>query len=238
MSKQCFFLCIVVLATAFQISMMRVVGRAQGQENSGSVRTSSILSEGRAPKTRNTVPPGHIRCRTTKGDFEVTLRPDLAPSAVNRLQEMVEIGFFNQGIAFFRVNQWLTQFGADQHGRADDPFASIRRPLTKEVHPDLKRNNAKLSSWERGTLALIGGTQMVIVIHPNPNMGTNSHDAPAGFVTKGMDTVFDSLHQYNDPINNPKGAPGPLQTGIFKEGLAYIEREFPQTDIIKSCQLF
>jgi cyclophilin family peptidyl-prolyl cis-trans isomerase len=205
----------------------------------------------------NVASQNRIQCVTTKGNFEVELRPDLAPNGVQRLKEMVDIGFFDQGISFFRVNQWMTQFGADQlpqHRKDSDPYSSVRSTFPTDVHPDLiasrQRKDPKdlnqtglvpkppksLSPWKRGTLALIGGTQMVVVTTPNPHMGTQSYDAPAGFVdSKGMDTVFSNLHRYNDVINNPTGDPGPKQEGIFQEGMEYITREFPQTDIIKSC---
>jgi len=210
----------------------------------------------------STLPLSHrneIRCETTKGYFNVELRPDLAPHGVKRIREMVEIGFFNQGISFFRVNDWLTQFGADQDpgNRKDgnDPFKLIRSDPARDVHPDLlasagshkkinstiavspisSKTRLPLTPWVRGTLALIGRTQMVVVIRPNPHMGTQGHDAPAGFVTQGMDTVFDRLYRYNDIIDNPKGDPGPNQIDIAKEGMAYIHREFPHTDFIKSC---
>jgi cyclophilin family peptidyl-prolyl cis-trans isomerase len=208
-----------------------------------------------------------IRCETTRlGDFVVQLRPDLAPHGVERIQDMVDVGFFNQGIAFFRVNSWLTQFGADQmphHRRGGtagaDPYASVGSDPKKDVHPDLvavannNNNNStttwtatskiikssskskSLTPWVRGTFALIGQTQMVVVIRPNPHMGTQPHDAPAGFVTMGMDTVFDQLYRYNDLIDNPKGDPGPRQEKIFEEGIEYIYREFPKTDVIKKC---
>lgn len=191
-----------------------------------------------------------FRCVTTRGDFEVQLRPDLAPIGAERIRNMVELGFFDQGIAFFRVNQWITQFGADQlpGNRNDgDPFYKVRSNRGNDVHPDLtnvsssSQSQKVLTPWTRGTLANIGGgsgTQMVVVITPNARMGSLAHDAPAGFVTKGMDTVFDRLYQYGDIIDHPKGDPGPTQGGIFKEGLDYVHREFPQTDIIKSCSFF
>ena len=209
------------------------------------------------------VPQDKVRCETTKGYFEVKLRPDLAPHGVQRMREMVEIGFFNQGIAFFRVNNWLTQFGADQDPgkRKDgDPFKLVRSEPKRDVHPDLLRAAVKnttspgaaigvsppsspkprlpLTPWVRGTLALIGRTQMVVVIRPNPHMGTQGHDAPVGFVTQGMETVFDRLYRYNDVIDNPKGDPGPNQIAIAKEGMEYIHRDFPHTDFIKSCSFF
>jgi hypothetical protein len=79
---------------------------------------------------------------------------------------------------------------------------------------------------------------MVVVIRPNPHMGKLAHDAPDGFITKGMDTVFDHLYRYNDLIDNPKGDPGPRPEEIFKEGIEYIYREFPKTDVIQNCFFF
>jgi cyclophilin family peptidyl-prolyl cis-trans isomerase len=183
-----------------------------------------------------------FRCETTRGDFEVELRPDLAPHGAKRVRDMMEVGFFNQGIAFFRVNDWITQFGADQlpgNRKDGDPFMAVRSDPKRDVHPDLVVNNSttptSLTPWVRGTFALIGETQMVVVIRPNPHMGKLAHDAPAGYVTKGMDTVFDHLYRYNDLIDNPKGDPGPRQEEIFKEGIEYIYREFPKTDVIQNC---
>lgn len=223
----------------------------QATTNTESSRNSLQLDLSAFAKSSVVVPLNRFRCETTKGDFEVELRPDLAPHGVQRIRAMVQIKFFDQGIAFFRVNQWMTQFGADQlprHRKGPDPFSSIRSASANDLHPDLvalKGTNATsatsptkraLTPWVRGTLALIGDTQMVVVTTPNPNMGTQPHDAPAGFVNKiGMETVFDHLHRYNDIINNPKGDPGPRQERIFQEGMAYMDREFPQADVIKSC---
>lgn len=185
-------------------------------------------------------PTPRFSCNTTAGQFVVELRHDLAPNSAARIQEMVEIGFFNQGIAFFRVNNWITQFGADQTGRQPEPFPSIRSERGKDSHPDMSlpeyKKGDKLTPWVRGTIASIGGTQLLVVITPNSAMGAAGHDAPAGFVVSGME-VFDRLYKYNDIIDNPKGDPGPTQGEIFKSGLTYIHDKFPKTDIIHSCAM-
>jgi len=154
---------------------------------------------------------------------------------------MVNGGFFDQGIAFFRVNQWITQFGADYLKRKPDPFKALRGPAEQDRHPygptdspeDVKER--KKHPWVRGTFAWIGGTQIVIVRKANPQMGTNPLDAPAGMVVRGMEEVIDQLdHSYGNAVDNQKG---PDQGRIMQEGNDHIRREFPKTDFINSCRV-
>ena len=81
-----------------------------------------------------------------------------------------------------------------------------------EDKKDKKSVLLRIESLKRGTIAAIGGTQLVIVRKANSAMGTNRHDAPAGYIVKGMDTVIDSLFAYNDIIDNL--GPGPDQTKV------------------------
>mmetsp|Transcript_36564 Transcript_36564/g.58670 ORF Transcript_36564/g.58670 Transcript_36564/m.58670 type:complete len:183 (+) Transcript_36564:259-807(+) len=177
---------------------------------------------------------------TTKGEFEVELNPELAPKSVQQLLRMVRVGYFNQGIAFFRVNQWITQFGVDHHGRKPDPFKMLRKPFDQDRNPygpgkskdDLRKRKAH--PWKRGTFALIGGTQMIIVRKANPQMGTNELDAPAGTVVRGMEEVIDQLdHSYGNAVDS--NGKGPDQVRIMNEGNEHIHREFPKTDFIQKC---
>ena len=52
-----------------------------------------------------------------------------------------------------------------------------------------------------------------------------------------MKAVFDRLQAYNDVIDNPHGGAGPRQEDIFREGNAYLEREFPRVDFLLGCAL-
>jgi peptidylprolyl isomerase len=175
----------------------------------------------------------HAVFATTKGNFTVELRPDLAPKSVARLKALIRAGYFeNDAVAFFRVNQWITQFGCDEHD-ARPQFRALR-VFEKN---DRDTNPCNRSPWSLGTMALIGGNQMVLVLKPNDSMGTNDKDAPVGYVVDGMD-VLHSLHRYNDPIDNPKGGPGPEQGKLQAPGGAeYLRTQFPELDYIRSSAL-
>ena len=66
-----------------------------------------------------------IRWQTTKGPLEIELHPHMAPNGVRRIMTMCRMGFFDdrraagearyEGVAFFRVNRHITQFGATKH---------------------------------------------------------------------------------------------------------------------------
>jgi hypothetical protein len=65
----------------------------------------------------------------------------------------------------------------------------------------------------------------------------NRHDAPLGVISEtDMAKVFDHLHKYNDIIDNKHGGPGMDQTQLKRRGIAYVESEFPLTDLILSCK--
>lgn len=78
---------------------------------------------------------------------------------------------------------------------------------------------------------------MVLVLEPNAQMGTNDLDAPAAYVVAGG-AVAASLFKYNDPIDNPKGGPGPDQTKLQAPGgLEYLHKNFPDLDYVISARL-
>ena len=192
-----------------------------------------------------------VRCETTRGPFVLELRPDLAAHGVQRILRMVDMGFFDdrraagqpkfEGVAFFRVNSAITQFGASKYRPAglqhvDWWKLQDNHPQGGEGRDDASKALRKANPWPRGTIASIGGTQMVIVRKANRQMGTSRHDASAGRVVEGMESVIDKLFAYNDIIDNRHGGPGVDQGALMSGGMKYIEDEFPKTDRITSCQ--
>lgn len=187
-----------------------------------------------------------IRCETTAGPFEVQLTPELAPVGVKHLLTLVNLKFFDvagaHGVPFFRVNEWITQFGAYKtHGVVNDRFKNLHDRQELDSNPYGGRNDDEASektrkahSWKRGTIAMIGGTQMVIVRKQNAQMGTEKHDAPAGMVVKGMEEVIDKLYAgYGNAVDDE--GRGPDQVMVMQEGMDYIRRDFPRTDYITNC---
>ena len=190
------------------------------------------------PRLRTTPPCGKldssygfVEFHTTKGNFTVQMRDDLAPRGAQQLREMVRYGYFSM-ISFFRVNEWITQFGVDELGA---------RVVSEQVtsFPDSSKdaNPCGSTRWAEGTFAMLGGVHMLIVINPNDHMGKNERDAPAGYVVQGMD-VLRRLHRYNDAIDNPSGGPSPDQRTIQEPGgRAYLRKQFPKIDYITSARI-
>ena len=214
------------------------------------------------PPTRG---PPVLRCSTTRGPFAVELDPALCPNSAAQLSALASSGFLSQGLAFWRVNRWITQFAADQspEGRRkagrDDPFAAVRRAPHGDRHPSCppppppaatgredvapdpcaseaaKAARAR-APWPRGTLAVIGSTALLVVRAANSQMGTAPHDCPVGRVLgDGMETVFDKLHDGYG--NTIDTQSGISQRDLFKEGLDLVRREYPQLDILEHCEL-
>lgn len=168
-----------------------------------------------------------IRCRSTKGDFDVLLNHKESPNGVTELVNMVRAGFFNS-LAFFRVNHYIVQFGV--------------REKTFKYRSDWERDLNQIprderQPWKRGVMAMIGGTQMIIVKNPNQYMGLNNHDTVVGTISEDDMPVIDNLYAYNDVIDNPKGAHGPSQVEIYEKGWPYLNQNFPLVDQITGCDL-
>ena len=174
---------------------------------------------------------GFVEFHTTRGNFTVQLRDDLAPHGAQQLRRMVQHGYFDR-ISFFRVNEWITQFGVDEPDarRVDDRVTSFPES-SKDANP------CGSARWAEGTFAMLGGVHMLVVIKPNDDMGKNERDAPAGYVVRGMD-VLRHLYRYNDAIDNPSGGPSPDQRKIQEPGgRAYLRKHFPKIDYIVSARI-
>jgi len=189
-----------------------------------------------------------VLCDTSKGPFRIVLADAAtSPKAVKFLSYLVDVGFWSggspggpesKGIAFFRVNEWITQFGA--HGRAykvpKAPGMNYDRDSeVRDLNPIAEKK--KRIPFKRGDMNLLGGTQFTIVRKPNKYMGVEDYDTVVGRVPEeDMRNVIDKLYAYNDIIDHPHGGPGPDQTRIYAEGWAHLEREFPLVDRITACR--
>lgn len=166
---------------------------------------------------------------TTKGDFVIEIHRDWAPRGADRFHELVKSGFF-QDVAFFRaIDGFMVQFGI--HG---DPAVSAKwRGANIPDDPASGRSNSRGAL----TFATAGPgtrtTQLFINFGDNGNLDGMGF-TPIGQVAEGM-SVVDSLYK-----GYGEGAPsgmGPDQGRVQAEGNAYLKRDFPKLDYIKSAQL-
>lgn len=165
---------------------------------------------------------------TTKGKFTIEVTRSLSPNGADRFYNLVRSGYFKD-IAFFRViSGFMCQFGV--HG---DPAVSAKWREASMPDDAVKGSNARGSI----TFATAGPntrtTQLFINFGDNRNLDGMGF-SPFGKVIEGMDVV--------DKINNEygEGAPrgrGPDQGRIQREGNAYLKKDFPNLDYIKSATI-
>ena len=157
---------------------------------------------------------------TTKGDFVVEVTRAWSPRGADRFYNLVKYHFFD-GAAFFRVVPgFVVQFGISP--RPD--IARVWQPATIPDDP-VTQSNA------RGTLTFATGgpntrtTQLFINLGNNANLDGQGF-SPFGEVTSGMAVVDQIYSGYGE---------SPDQGRIQGEGKAYLEKEFPKLDTIKTA---
>jgi peptidyl-prolyl cis-trans isomerase A (cyclophilin A) len=165
---------------------------------------------------------------TTKGKFTVEVTRSLAPNGADRFYNLVRSGYFTD-IAFFRVIPgFMCQFGI--HG---DPAVSAKWRDANISDDAVKGSNTRGAI----TFATAGPntrtTQLFI------NFGDNSNLDGMGFssfgkVVEGMDVVDKINGEYGEGA--PRGR-GPDQGRVQMEGNAFLKKEFPNLDYIKSATI-
>jgi peptidyl-prolyl cis-trans isomerase A (cyclophilin A) len=208
-----------VFATIAAVALASVAGFAQADK--AKLKNPAGLNE-QAP------PMFTARFETSKGPFVVTVHRDWAPNGADRFYNLVKNGFFDD-VRFFRVlNGFMAQFGI--HG--DPSIAAVWRGARMNDDP-VKQSN------KRGyiTYATAGPntrtTQLFINYRDNANLDKQGF-APFGEVTTGMDVVDKLYNQYGEGAPSGKG---PAQARVQAEGNAYLTKEFPQLDFIKTATI-
>ena len=169
-----------------------------------------------------------VKFETTKGNFTVEVTRSLAPNGADRFYNLVRSGYFKD-VAFFRViSGFMCQFGI--HG---DPKVAAAWREARITDDPVKGSNTRGAI----TFATAGPntrtTQLFI------NFGDNSRLDGMGFasfgkVTEGMDVVDKINSEYGEGA--PRGR-GPDQGRVQKEGNAYLKKDFPNLDYIKSASV-
>ncbi len=167
---------------------------------------------------------------TTKGDFTVTATRAWSPLGVDRLYNLIKIGYFKD-IAFFRaIGGFMVQFGI--HG---DPNVNAKWREAK-IQDDPK-NPAASNKPGYMTFAMAGPNTRTVQFFIN--FGDNNRLDTMGFtpiaqVTEGMDVVNKLYTGYGEGA--PMGS-GPNQMLVQTQGNKYLQEKFPELDYIKSVEL-
>ena len=183
-----------------------------------------------SPETANEKAPEtfQVRFDTTKGAVTVQVTRAWAPIGADRFYNLVKRGYYDD-VAFFRV---LSGFMA-QTGIHGDPRVSARW-RGAAIADDMR---AKSNTRGRVTFATGGPnsrTTQVFFNYSDNSRLDGMGFTPFGEVIDGMETLEALYAGYGEGA--PRG-PGPDQSRVQAEGNAYLTREFPKLDYIKSARL-
>lgn len=165
---------------------------------------------------------------TTKGMFVVEVTRDWAPLGADRFYNLVGMGYYDD-IAFFRaINGFMVQFGIHGEGKVNGVWKKAKikdDPVTQSNTPGYI--TFATSGKDSRTV------QVFLNLGNNKNLD-NSGFAPFGKVIQGMDVVKKLYTGYGEGA--PRGK-GPSQGRLQGEGNAYLRKEFPELDYIKTATL-
>ena len=196
----------------------------------GERKAASASPDVGLPGASSSQAPANFRVRfeTSKGAFVLEAHRAWSPRGVDRLYQLVQSRFFDNTRFFRALTGFMVQFGI--HGEPAVNAAWEKLPVPDD---SVAHSNA------RGTMSFATSgpatrtTQVFINLVDNASLDQMGF-SPVGEVIEGM-AVVDSLY-----AGYGEGAPagfGPDQMRIMSEGNAYLEREFPKLDFIRTARL-
>jgi peptidyl-prolyl cis-trans isomerase A (cyclophilin A) len=191
----------------------------------------SLLLDQSHPEMRRPAPATYrVLLDTSKGPMTFEVYREWSAHGADRFYNLVRHGYYD-GARFFRViaGRWA------QFGIAGDP--RIARVWRVQTIPDDPQRQSNV----RGTIAYAfrdqNGRTTQVFINLRDNAATHDPEpfVPFGRVIAGMD-IADALYsEYGE--NAGGGIRAGRQDRLFEEGNAYLERQFPRLDYIKSARI-
>jgi peptidyl-prolyl cis-trans isomerase A (cyclophilin A) len=165
---------------------------------------------------------------TTQGDFVVEVHRDWAPLGADRFYNLVKYGFYTDASFFRVISGFMVQFGI-----------SARPAVARAWEKANIKDDPVTQHNQRGTITFATAGPNTRTTQVFINFGDNSGldgqgFAPFGQVVEGMDVVDKLYSGYGDGA--PQGN-GPAQDRITNEGKAYLDKNFPKLDRIKSAAI-
>ena len=166
-----------------------------------------------------------VKFDTSKGSFVVEVHRDWAPNGADRFYNLVKSGFYNDARFFRVISGFMVQFGIN----GDPKLSQVWRDA------NIKDDPVK-SSNKRGYITFATGgpdtrtTQVFINFGNNAGLDDQGF-APFGQVISGMEVVDALYAVYGEGA--PRGD-GPDQSLVQSQGNAYLKKDFPRLDYIKT----
>lgn len=164
---------------------------------------------------------------TTKGDFVVQVTRAWAPNEADRFYNLVKHGYFD-GVEFFRVVPgFVVQFGLTGNPAINKAW----QDATIKDDPNTQTNAPGTITFAQTGSPNSRTTQVFINLTDNARLDHYQQGfAPFGRITSGMDVVQSLYGGYGDATTEH-------QDEITKQGNAYLQKNFPKLDSIKTAKV-
>ena len=164
---------------------------------------------------------------TTRGDFTVTVTRAWAPIAADRFYNLVKHHFYDNASFFRVVPGFVVQFGISAY----PPVSAAWANANLKDEPVTQSNKRGYLTYAKTSLPNTRTTQIFINLKDNTSLDSQGF-APFGVVDgKGMNVVEMFYDQYGD------ATPNDYQDLITKAGKAYLDKNWPKLDSIKTATL-
>jgi peptidyl-prolyl cis-trans isomerase A (cyclophilin A) len=172
-----------------------------------------------------------VKFDTSKGEFIIEVTRAWSPNGADRFYSLVKNGFYDN-CGFYRVvKNFMVQFGMNGNPKVANALmrASIQDDPVKQSNQRGYITYAKSSAPNSRT------TQLFINFRDNSSSLDPLGFAPFGKVIEGMNVVDSIYAGYGDMPS--QGGTGPDPNQIFAQGNAYLEKNFPKLDYIKTATI-
>jgi peptidyl-prolyl cis-trans isomerase A (cyclophilin A) len=164
---------------------------------------------------------------TTRGDFTVTVTRAWAPIGADRFYNLVKHHFYDNASFFRVVPGFVVQFGLSAY----PPVSAAWANANLKDEPVIQSNKKGYLTYAKTSQPNTRSTQIFINLKDNPSLDSQGF-APFGVVeVKGMNVVEMLYDQYGD------ATPPEYQDFISKSGKAYLDKNWPKLDSIKTATL-
>jgi peptidyl-prolyl cis-trans isomerase A (cyclophilin A) len=176
-----------------------------------------------ASLTEQAPPTYTVNLNTSKGLIAIQVHRDWAPIAADRFYNLIKNGFYDEARFFRVVPNFMVQFGMNANPAVTRVWSGV--PMKDE--PTKQGNKKGYVTFARTGAPNSRGTQLFINYKDNNFLDAQGF-AAFGEVTKGMDIAESINSQY---------AEKPNQGEITSSGNAYLTKEFPKLDYIKTATI-
>jgi len=198
------------------LSVVVASGQSSPLDKTSKLRNPASLTE-TAPATYR------ANFDTTKGTFIIQVNRDWAPLGADRFYNLVKNGFYDDARFFRVIPNFMVQFGMN----ANPTVTTAWRSATLKDDPVKQSNKTGYVTFAKTSAPNSRGTQVFINYKDNGFLDSQGF-APFGQVISGMDVVTKINAEY---------AEKPDQGEITSSGNAYLMKNFPKLDAIKSATI-